>query len=353
MSATIKNYLLITKPGILFGNLISVMGGFFLAAKGSVDITLLVLTTAGICLVIASSCVVNNCLDRDLDRMMARTCDRSLAKGLVSPTAAMLYALLLGMSGMALLLAETNALTLVIVLSGFGIYVVIYTIYLKRHSVYAPLIGSLAGAAPPLAGYCAASGRFDMGALILLVIFSLWQMPHFYAIAIYRLDDYAAAAIPVFPVVRGVPTTKRHMIAYLLAFILSTMMLTIGGYTGYRYLAVILILGLVWLSMAWGAYNTSNDRPWAKKMFAFSVLTIFALNVMMSIDFARPVVPQARSSYVSQVDVMGEPGFEQSRAKTTNYIIGDSEALGRSGSDQANSGLKNNVLKKTSGSNRF
>jgi protoheme IX farnesyltransferase len=305
MPATLKNYLLITKPGILFGNLVSVMGGFFLASKGSIDLTLLLCTAAGISLVIASSCVVNNCLDRDLDRIMARTCDRSIAKGLVSPQAAMLYALVLGVSGMALLWTKTNALTIAVVLSGFVVYVVLYSLYLKRHSVYAPLIGSLAGAAPPLAGYCAVSGQFDMGALILLVIFSLWQMPHFYAIAIYRLDDYASAAIPVFPVVRGVHATKKHIIAYLLAFIMAALLLTVGGYTGYRYFVVTLILGLVWLWMAWGAYKASDDRRWAKKLFAFSVLTIFALNVMMAIDFTGPVASPAPSSYVLQAGAIG------------------------------------------------
>jgi protoheme IX farnesyltransferase len=313
MPATIKNYFLITKPGILFGNLISVMGGFFLASQGSVDAALLVFTTVGISLVIASSCVINNCLDRDLDQMMARTCDRSLAKGLVPPKTAMLYALLLGVVGMAMLVAKTNALTVFIVLGGFVVYVGIYSFYLKRHSVYAPLIGSLAGAAPPLAGYCAVSGRFDMGALILLAIFSLWQMPHFYAIAIYRLDDYAAANIPVLPAVRGVSATKKHIIGFLLAFILSALMLTVGGYTGYRYFAVTLVLGLVWLSIAGGAYKATNDRRWAKKMFAFSVLTIFIMNIMMAIDFSEPVARTAPWNNVSEAGAIATLGLEQSR----------------------------------------
>lgn len=310
MTATIKNYFLITKPGILFGNLISVMGGFFLASQGRVDAALLVFAAVGISLVIASSCVINNCLDRDLDQMMARTCDRSLAKGLVPPQTAMLYASVLGMAGMAMLVAKTNALTVLIVLGGFVVYVGIYSFYLKRHSVYAPLIGSLAGAAPPLAGYCAVTGQFDMGALILLAIFSLWQMPHFYAIAIYRLDDYAAARIPVLPAVRGVPATKKHIIGFLLAFILSALMLTVGGYAGYRYFVVTLVLGLVWLAIAAGAYKATSDRRWAKKMFAFSVLIIFIMNIMMAIDFSAPTVPPSNSEFVSQAGFIGEPGLE-------------------------------------------
>lgn len=346
-----KNYLLITKPGILFGNLISVMGGFFLASKGSIDLGLLLFTIAGIALVIASSCVINNCLDRDLDRMMARTCDRSLAKGLVSPQAAMLYAIVLGVSGLALLLTKTNTLAVVIVSSGYAVYVVLYSLYLKRHSVYAPLIGSLAGAAPPLAGYCAVNGRFDMGALILLLIFSLWQMPHFYAIAIYRLDDYSAAAIPVFPAVRGVSATKKHIIGYLLAFVLAALMLTVGGYTGYRYLGVILVLGLVWLSMAWGGYKTSadiasDDKPWAKKLFAISVLNIFALNIMMSVDFSAPVAPPESSRYVSQAGATGVPESEQSVFNTTGQFNEGLEALVIPGADIPGAGLAHSSGKK-------
>lgn len=309
MPAGIKNYLLITKPGILCGNLISVMGGFFLASQGNVDIVLLLYTAIGIALVIASGCVFNNCVDRDVDKIMTRTCDRALAKGLVSPQAAVFYASMLGAGGMALLLMATNRLTVAIVLAGFVIYVGVYSFYLKRRSVYAPLIGSLAGATPPLAGYCAVNGRFDIGALILLAIFTLWQMPHFYSIAIYRLDDYVAASIPVLPVKQGVAAAKKHIIGYLLAFIIFTLLLTFFGYAGYRYFAVALVLGLVWLAMAWVAYKASDDKPWAKKLFTVSVVTIFSLSIMMSIDFARPVTSQLRSSYASQAGKIQTPKF--------------------------------------------
>ena len=108
----------------------------------------------------------------------------------MSLKSALSYGALLGVAGLALLLAATNLLTVAIVLAGLGIYVGVYSLYMKRHSVYATLVGSLAGAAPPLAGYCAVTGSVDLGAVILLSIFSLWQMPHCYAIAVYRFDDY-------------------------------------------------------------------------------------------------------------------------------------------------------------------
>jgi protoheme IX farnesyltransferase len=287
-ASLLSHYFQVTKPGIIFANAISVAGGFLLASKGRADIALLTLI-AGISLVIASGCVLNNCLDRDVDRMMMRTCNRVLARGLMSPGAAFCYASALGMGGMALLASTTNLLCIGIVFTGLLVYVGIYSLYLKRHSVHAPLIGSLAGAAPPVAGYCAVTGQFDMGALILLLIFTLWQMPHFYAIAIYRLEDYAAAAIPVLPLQRGVPAAKRHIIAYIFAFIAASLMLTFTGYTGYGFLGVALGLGLFWLSSAFSAYRISDDRLWARRLFICSIVVIVALSVMMSIDFAGSV----------------------------------------------------------------
>jgi protoheme IX farnesyltransferase len=290
MTETIKNYLLVTKPGMVLGNLISVAGGLLLASRGRIDIGVVLSTLIGMSMVMASACVLNNWIDRNLDRKMARTCKRVIARGLISPKAAIAYGSLLGTAGVGLLWATTNILSVFIVVTGFGIYVGIYSLYLKRHSIYSTLVGSLAGAAPPLAGYCAVSNCFDMGAVILLMIFSLWQMPHSYAIAIFRYEDYAAAAIPVLPVKRGTATAKRHVVWYMLAFVAAALMLTFGGYTGYRYFAVVAAMGLCWLYMAWSGYRTSDDRVWAKKLFVASIVTINVLSAMMTIDFtpAKP-----------------------------------------------------------------
>jgi protoheme IX farnesyltransferase len=288
MPEAIKKYILVTKPGIIFGNLVTASGGFLLASKGRMNIAALLPTIIGISLVVASGCVFNNIIDRNIDRKMARTRNRVLAQGVMSVKAALFYASLLGMAGMTLLWAQTNLMCIAVVLSGFVIYVVVYSLYLKRHSVHSALIGSLAGAAPPLAGYCAAGNRFDMGALIILSIFSLWQMPHCYAIAIYRFKDYAAAGIPVLPVHQGMPSAKRYIVAYILVFMAAAMMLTAGGYTGYIYLAAAVVTGFFWLLMACSGFKTSDDRAWAKKVFVFSILTIAVLSVMMATDSTMP-----------------------------------------------------------------
>jgi protoheme IX farnesyltransferase len=288
MPGAVRNYLSVAKPGIIAGNVIAAAGGFFLASRGNVDLALLLPTLVGIAMVVASGCVLNNCIDRNIDRKMARTSNRVLARGLMTPRAAVCYASLLGVAGMAILWSAANELAALIVLTGFAVYVGVYTLYLKRKSDYATLIGSLTGAAPPLAGYCAVRNDFDAGALILLAIFGSWQMPHSYAIAIFRFNDYAAAAIPVLPVKRGTAAAKKHIVGYILVFVVASLMLTLGGYTGYRYLAAVALLGVCWLYLAWSGYRTSDDRLWARKLFVFSVLAIFVLSIMMSIDFAMP-----------------------------------------------------------------
>ncbi len=297
MPETIKNYLLVAKPGMVLGNLISTAAGFCLASKGRVDGAALAATLIGMCLVVASACVFNNCIDRKIDRKMVRTRNRALATGVISIKSALSYATILAIAGMVLICAATNLLAVAITLAGLVIYVVVYSLYMKRSSVYSTLVGSLAGAAPPLAGYCAVTGRFDMGAAILLAIFTLWQMPHCYAIAVYQLDDYTAAGIPVLPVKQGTAAARKHMVGYILPFVAATLMLTFGGYTGYWTLVVATVLGLTWLHLAWSRYAASDERLWAKKLFIFSILTISVMSVMMSIDFTAPIPTELLLSY--------------------------------------------------------
>ncbi len=291
MTETLRRYLLVTKPWVVLGNLISVTGGFFLAAKGRGDVAPLLWTMAGTGLAIASGCVFNNCIDRDIDRKMRRTRQRILARGLMSPAAAAVYGALLGLTGMGLLVARVNGLCAAIVAAGWIIYVVFYSLMLKRHSVHAALVGSLAGAAPPLTGYCAAAGRLDPGGLILLAIFSLWQMPHAFAIAVDRLDDYKAAAIPVLPARRGIPAVRRQIVFYILTFTAAALALGTSGYAGRYYLAVTAALGLVWLTMAGWGYRRGQDRRWARRLFICSIINITILCAMMAMDPAPPQTP--------------------------------------------------------------
>lgn len=285
---SLKHFIQITKPGIIFGNVLSVAGGFFLAAQGHVDFMLFLATVIGTSLVVASGCVFNNWIDRDIDIKMERTKNRAMVQGLISSKVALVYATLLGVAGLGLLYVQANALAALFGLIGFIIYVGFYSLYLKRKSVHGTLVGSLSGAMPPVIGYCAVSGTFDLAALTLLVMFSLWQMPHSYAIAIFRFNDYLAASIPVLPVKRGILVAKKHILWYIVAFLAATLMLTFGGYAGMSYLAVAAAMGMYWLYMAWTGYKAKDDRQWARKLFVFSIFTITALSVMMSLDTKVP-----------------------------------------------------------------
>ena len=282
----INKYILVAKPGIVLGNLISVTGGFFLASKGSIDMMLLFYTALGVSLVVASGCVFNNYIDRDIDSLMERTRDRVLVRGLISPAISLVYAAMLGGAGVFLLYAQTNPIAVAVVLIGFAIYVGAYSLSLKRRTVHATLIGSLSGAMPPVVGYCAVSHQFDTGAAILLLIFSLWQMPHSYAIAIFRFKDYRAASIPVLPVIKGILEAKHQTFFYVLAFNLATPLLTLTGFTGYWYLLVTTPVGLYWLYTAWIGYKAKDDRVWARKLFLFSIIIVMVQSLMMSVDSA-------------------------------------------------------------------
>ena len=288
MLRIIKKYVGVAKPGIILGNLISTAGGFLLAARGQIETGVLQATLAGTALMIASGCVLNNCIDRNMDRKMARTRNRVLASGRMSPAAAVLYAGSLGLAGTALLWRATNPLCVGLVLAGFAIYVVAYSLVLKPRWAFSTLVGSLAGAAPALAGYCAVTNHFDTGAVILLSIFCLWQMPHAHAISVSRLEDYAAAAIPSLAGQQGVPMAKRHIVIYILGFWAATLMLTIGGYTGFGFFTAAMVIGLLWLLIALSGTRTTDDRLWARKLFVFSVVGITILSVMMAVDCTVP-----------------------------------------------------------------
>ncbi|WP_242457953.1 heme o synthase [Halomonas sp. YLGW01] len=287
----LKDYLTLTKPGIIGGNLISVLGGYFLAAQGQFDLLLFFSAVVGLALVIASGCAYNNVIDQDIDRVMRRTQNRPLVQGRVTPAATLWFATGLGLAGFGLLALGTNALTVGLAAFGFVIYVGVYSLWMKRHSEYGTLVGSLSGAVPPVVGYCAVTGTFDTGAMTLLTIFCLWQMPHSYAIAIFRLEDYRAASIPVLPVVRGIHRAKHHILGWILAFIPATLALSIAGYAGPGYFAVALGMGVYWLYLACKGYRAQDEVRWAKSVFGFSILTITALSLMMSVDAALPEAP--------------------------------------------------------------
>ncbi len=280
----IKKYISITKPGIIFGNLITVIGGYFLAAKYHIDWQLLFATIIGISFIIASGCVFNNIIDVDIDSVMSRTQNRVMVKGQISKPAAFIYGVLLSISGGLSLLFYANLLTLIIALVGLFFYVVVYTLGFKRNSVYGTLVGSISGAVPPIVGYCAVTNQIDLGAIILFVMLAIWQMPHSYAIAIFRFKDYEQAEIKVLPVAKGIKHAKMQMIAYCGLFAIVSSLLYFFDYAGVFYLITSLAVGLWWFKLALDGLKAQDDIKWARKLFGFSLIVIMLLSLLMAVN---------------------------------------------------------------------
>lgn len=277
------NYYLITKPGIVLGNLLTVAAGFLLASKGEIYFGLFLATLIGLGFIMASACIFNNYIDRPLDKKMERTKNRPLVTGIISTTNALIFATLLGLIGGLVLWLFTNPLTAAIAAFGFFVYVVLYSLWKSKTSL-GTAIGSIAGATPPLVGYTAVANRLDAGALILFFMLILWQMPHFFSIALYRMDDYAKAGIPVLPLKKGIERTKIHMVIYIIAFIFAAGALTYWNYAGYLYLATALVFGSAWLLLCIKGFNCLNEQVWAKQMFQLSLVLITAICLVIPFD---------------------------------------------------------------------
>lgn len=263
--------------------MVTAAAGFFLASAGKIDILLFFSTLFGLALIIASGCVFNNFLDRKLDQKMERTKNRALAVNKIPILNALVFGAILAIIGTLVLALKTNSLTVFLALAGLFLYVVVYGAA-KRLSIHGTLVGSLSGAIPPVAGYCAATGNLDLAALILFIILVAWQMPHFYAIAIYRLDDYKNAGLPVLPVKSGIEITKKHMLFYIYVYLFATLSLSVAGYTGYVYFAVATLLGLGWLFKAFAGSTAKDDQLWAKGIFRYSLICLSVLCLTIYLD---------------------------------------------------------------------
>lgn len=296
----LKDYYALTKPGLVYGNIIPVVGGFALASGGSAasfDFVRLAAVIIGISFVMASGCVFNNVIDRDIDRTMAPTKNRAIVVGKISGRAAIIFGGTIGILGFLVLALFTNPLATAIAAFGWIAYVVLYSLWGKRSSIHGPLIGSISGAIPPVVGYCAISDRIDVGAVILFAILVLWQIPHFYAISIYRFDDYASADIPILPVKKGMLATKIQMFVYIIAFIIAALALTLFGYTGIFYTTIVLLLGLAWLvlctsgffipSSTRGSGVSIPEKFWARKMFFLSLIVMVVLFATLALQRIR------------------------------------------------------------------
>jgi protoheme IX farnesyltransferase len=278
-----RDYYQLTKPGIIYGNLLTAVAGFMLAARGHIHLLLLLAMATGLAAIIGAACVYNNVIDRDIDKQMARTKTRALPAGRISVRQALIFASGLLVLGVVLLAFGTNLLTLGVALFGAFAYLVLYG-FGKRKTVHGTLIGSISGAVPPVVGYLAVSEHFDVAAGLLFIILVSWQMPHFYAIALFRARDYAAAGVPVLPVVAGAAATKKQVLVYIVAFAIASSLLTFQGYTGYLYLGAIVLVSLGWILRGLTTYSKVDDAQWGRLMFKYSLLVLLLWSLLLSVD---------------------------------------------------------------------
>lgn len=288
ITQTLRNYYFLTKPGVLFGNVLTAAAGFLLASAGHINGWLFLATLTGTTCVIGSACALNNYLDQDIDRHMERTKKRVLVQKLIPQRNALLFGISLGLVGVLILVMFTNTLVVISGLVGFVTYVWLYGALSKRRSVHGTITGSVSGAIPIFAGYVAVTNAINWAAIILFAMLFFWQFPEFYSISIYRRREYAAAKVPVSSLVRGVPATIRQIFIYTGLFVSSSLLLTPLGYTGNSYAAVMGLLGLRWLQIGAIGFKTKDPEKWARQMFRFSMIIILVLCIMLSVG---PLLP--------------------------------------------------------------
>jgi len=276
-----RAYYLLTKPGIVYSNVMTAAAGYLLASVWHIHPWQCFSLLAGTALVIASACVCNNYLDRTIDQKMARTRTRALATGVISPAQAFIFASLLAAGGFGALLL-TNWLVEGLGVMAFISYVGLYGLA-KRRTKHGTLVGTLPGAASLVAGYVAVTGAFDIIALLLFAVMVIWQMPHFYAIAMRRIDDYRAAGLPVWPVKEGMLSTKRFIILYVALFLAADTVLGIYGHLGVVYLVGMGAIACYWLMRGVLGLHTADDRAWAGSMFGLSLLVLLSLSAGLAV----------------------------------------------------------------------
>jgi protoheme IX farnesyltransferase len=278
-----RDYLELCKPNVVALMILTSLIGMLLATDGFVSLDVLILGNLGIALCAGSAAAVNHIVDRKIDDTMARTHNRPIARGRISPKEAILFAALTGLAGMVILLVFINQITAWLTLASSIGYAFVYTMYLKRATPQNIVIGGLAGAAPPLLGWTAVTGEIHYNALLLVLIIYAWTPPHFWALAIHRKDDYAKAKIPMLPVTHGEQYTKINIVLYTLLLIVITVLPFLTGMFGLLYLAGALVLGagfLYWaLVMLYGDVDDSG-----MKTFKYSITYLMVLFVIMLLD---------------------------------------------------------------------
>lgn len=282
-AASWRDFYEMCKPRVVMLMILTSLVGMFLAVPGMVPLDVLLLGNLGIALVAASGAVVNHLIDRKIDIMMKRTHNRPLPQGRVDPKQTIVFAVTIGVMGMAILLFWVNSLCAWLTLGSFVGYAFIYTGYLKHATPQNIVIGGLSGAMPPLLGWSAVTGTIEPDALILVLIIFAWTPPHFWALAIHRKDEYAKSGVPMLPVTHGEYVTKVHIIVYTAILLVVSVFPYFSGMSGLLYLVSALVLGLGFL--VWSGLLMFKPKPsTAMDTFKYSIVYLALLFVALVVD---------------------------------------------------------------------
>jgi heme o synthase len=278
-----SRYLQLTKPRIVALLVFCAVIGMFLAVPGIPPWRALVFGTLGIWLASSSAAAFNQLIDQRIDKVMVRTSHRPLATGELNTKQVFVFALGLAIASMLVLVLLVNTLTALLTFAGLIGYAVIYTAFLKRATPQNIVIGGLAGAIPPVLGWTAVTGSLHPYALQLCLIIFVWTPPHFWALAIFRRDDYSRAQVPMLPVTHGVVFTRWHILFYTVLLVLVTLLPALTGMSGLIYLGGAGVLGAAFLYYAVRLLNPP-DELYAMKVFNYSIVYLMALFAFLLAD---------------------------------------------------------------------
>ena len=279
----LKSYYQLCKPNVVYMMLICALVGMLLAEDSVSSYSYITISLVGIALCASSAAAINQVIDRRTDASMTRTDQRPLPKGELSPTHASIFAIIIGLAGSLVLDFFVNTLTMVLTIASLIGYAFIYTIYLKRATPQNIVIGGLAGAAPPLLGWSSISNNVDPHALLLVLIIFVWTPPHFWALAIYRKEEYAKESIPMLPVTHGVVFTKLQIVLYTIILFIVSVLPYIVLMSGVIYLFSALILSSLFLYSSIKLYFSSDEVD-AMRTFQFSIYYIFLIFLALLVD---------------------------------------------------------------------
>jgi protoheme IX farnesyltransferase len=283
MESTVRDFFRLLKPGVMSLVVFSGAAGM-VVAPGHLHPFLALVALLCIALGSGASGAINMWYDRDIDAIMRRTQNRPIPSGKILPETALAFGVI-GAAGSVILMAVAlNFMAAALLLAAILFYVFIYTMGLKRRTPQNIVIGGAAGAFPPVIGWAAVTGDTSLYPWLLFLIIFLWTPPHFWALALYRNEDYRKANIPMLPVVAGAKTTKRHMLAYTLLMIASTLAPYFLGFAGVTYGLGALVLGAIFLGHNIRVILT-DDGKIAMAMFGFSILYLFALFALLMVDY--------------------------------------------------------------------